>query len=199
LVDTGGWAPDAKDRAAAIAAQAETAVATADLVLFVVEATVGATDLDEAAVRMLRRSAKPVILVANKADNPTLELQAATLCSLGPGEPHPVSALHGRGRGDLLDRVREGLPDPPPTGAPAGAGPRRLALVGRPSVGESSLLERPAAETRAVVDRVAGTSVGPVDSLVELAGEQWLMAQTARLRRRVGQARGTEYYARLRR
>src|SRR5690606_13304898 len=95
LVDTGGWAPDAKDRAAAIAAQAETAVATADLVLFVVEATVGATDLDEAAVRMLRRSAKPVILVANKADNPTLELEAATLWSLGLGEPHPVSALHG--------------------------------------------------------------------------------------------------------
>ncbi|HLU43992.1 MAG TPA: ribosome biogenesis GTPase Der [Natronosporangium sp.] len=198
LVDTGGWAPDAKDRAAAIAAQAETAVATADLVLFVVEATVGATDLDEAAVRMLRRSAKPVILVANKADNPTLELEAATLWSLGLGEPHPVSALHGRGVGDLLDRVMEGLPEPPPTEEPAGAGPRRVALVGRPNVGKSSLLNRLAGETRAVVDHVAGTTVDPVDSLVEIGGEQWLLVDTAGLRRRVGQARGTEYYASLR-
>src|SRR5690606_8559509 len=102
LVDTGGWDPDARDRAAAIAAQAEIAVATADVVLFVVEATVGATDADEAAVRMLRRADKPVLLVANKADNQALEMEAAALWSLGLGEPIPVSALHGRGSGDLL-------------------------------------------------------------------------------------------------
>lgn len=199
LVDTGGWDPDAKDRAAAIAAQAETAVATADLVLFVVEATVGATDVDEAAVRMLRRSAKPVLLVANKADNQSLELEAARLWSLGLGEPHPISALHGRGVGELLDHILEGLPEPaPPETEPSSDGPRRVALVGRPNVGKSSLLNRLAGEVRAVVDSVAGTTVDPVDSLVQIGGEQWLLVDTAGLRRRVGQARGTEYYASLR-
>src|SRR5581483_11225252 len=100
VVDTGGWEPDGKNRAAAIAAQAELAVATADAVLFVVDATVGPTDVDEAAVKMLRRSAKPVLLVANKVDNAALEIEATSLWSLGLGEPYPVSALHGRGSGD---------------------------------------------------------------------------------------------------
>ncbi|HEY8474440.1 MAG TPA: ribosome biogenesis GTPase Der [Natronosporangium sp.] len=200
LVDTGGWAPDAKDRAAAIAAQAETAVATADVVLFVVEATVGATDIDEAAVRMLRRSNKPVLLVANKADNPALEAEAASLWKLGLGEPHPISALHGRGTGDLLDEVLAALPAPAPPEQPGTepGGPRRVALVGRPNVGKSSLLNRLAREERAVVDKVAGTTVDPVDSLVEIDGETWLLVDTAGLRRRVGQASGTEYYASLR-
>jgi GTP-binding protein len=115
VVDTGGWEPDARDRAAAIAAQAESAVATADVVLFVVDAVVGATDVDEAAVKMLRRSAKPVLLVANKADNNNIELETATLWSLGLGQPYPVSALHGRGSGDLLDAVLDALPAPPPS------------------------------------------------------------------------------------
>lgn len=113
VVDTGGWEPDAKDRAAAIAAQAEAAVATADVVLFVVDAMVGSTDVDEAAVKMLRRSAKPVILVANKADNTNIEMEATALWSLGLGEPYPVSALHGRGSGDLLDAIMEALPEAP--------------------------------------------------------------------------------------
>jgi GTP-binding protein len=199
LVDTGGWAPDARDRAAAIAAQAETAVATADVVLFVVEATVGATDIDEAAVRMLRRSAKPVLLVANKADNQALEAEASTLWSLGLGEPHPISALHGRGTGDLLDAVLAALPTPAPLEVePTERGPRRVALVGRPNVGKSSLLNRLARQQRAVVDPVAGTTVDPVDSLVEIDRETWLLVDTAGLRRKVGQASGTEYYASLR-
>jgi GTP-binding protein len=198
VVDTGGWAPDARDRAAAIAAQVETAVATADVVLFVVEATVGATDLDEAAVRMLRRSRKPVLLVANKADNPALEAESSALWSLGLGEPHPVSALHGRGAGDLLDAVLEALPEAPPQVFEAPRGPRRVAIVGRPNVGKSSLLNRLAREERAVVDRVPGTTVDPVDSLVEVDGEVWHLIDTAGLRRRVGQASGTEYYASLR-
>ncbi|GAB3804331.1 hypothetical protein GCM10027605_28120 [Micromonospora zhanjiangensis] len=113
VVDTGGWEPDAKDRAAAIAAQAEIAISTADVVIFVVDTTVGATDVDEAAVRMLRRSAKPVLLVANKVDNAALEIEATSLWSLGLGEPFPVSALHGRGAGDLLDKILELLPEPP--------------------------------------------------------------------------------------
>jgi GTP-binding protein len=173
-------------------------VATADVVLFVVEATVGATDLDEAAVRMLRRSRKPVLLVANKADNPALEAEAATLWSLGLGEPHPVSALHGRGAGDLLDAVLEALPQAPPQLLEQLRGPRRVAIVGRPNVGKSSLLNRLAREERAVVDRVPGTTVDPVDSLVEIDAEVWHLVDTAGLRRRAGQASGTEYYASLR-
>jgi GTP-binding protein len=197
IVDTGGWVPDARDRAKAIAAQAEAAVHTADVVLFVVDATVGPLDEDEAAVRMLRRGGKPVVLVANKVDNARLEHEIVTLWSLGLGEPHPVSALHGRSSGDLLDAVLAALPEKP-TGTPKPRGPRRVALVGRPNVGKSSLLNRLAKEERAVVDSVAGTTVDPVDSLVTIGGEIWQLVDTAGLRKRVGQASGTEYYASLR-
>jgi GTP-binding protein len=198
VVDTGGWEPDAKDRAAAIAAQAEAAIATADVVLFVVDSTVGATDVDEAAVRMLRRSAKPVLLIANKVDNAAQELESARLWSLGLGQPWAVSALHGRGSGDLLDEILSLLPAPPDDWEPRPRGPRRVALVGRPNVGKSSLLNKLAREERAVVDPVAGTTVDPVDSLVDLGGEVWQFVDTAGLRKRVGQASGTEYYASLR-
>ncbi|GGK07923.1 GTPase Der [Pilimelia anulata] len=198
VVDTGGWEPDARDRAAAIAAQAEAAVATADVVLFVVDAVVGSTDVDEAAVRMLRRSAKPVLLIANKVDNTALEAEAANLWGLGLGEPWPISALHGRGSGDLLDALLAAFPEPAPPEAPGPRGPRRVALVGRPNVGKSSLLNRLAREERAVVDAVAGTTVDPVDSLVAIGGETWQLVDTAGLRKRVGRASGTEYYASLR-
>jgi GTPase len=198
VVDTGGWEPDAKDRAAAIAAQAEIAVQTADVVVFVVDVTVGATDVDEKAVKMLRRSHKPVILVANKADNQNLEMEAVSLWSLGLGEPHPISALHGRGSGDLLDDILAALPTPPPVIEGGPRGPRRVALVGRPNVGKSSLLNKVSKEERAVVDSVAGTTVDPVDSLVEMDGEVWQFVDTAGLRKRVHQASGTEYYASLR-
>ncbi len=198
VVDTGGWEPDAKDRAAAIANQAEIAVQTADVVIFVVDVSVGATDVDEAAVKMLRRSHKPVILVANKADNQTLEMEAVSLWSLGLGEPHPISALHGRGSGDLLDDILSALPEPPPIIEDGPRGPRRVALVGRPNVGKSSLLNRVSKEERAVVDSVAGTTVDPVDSLVQMDGDTWQFVDTAGLRKRVNQASGTEYYASLR-
>jgi GTP-binding protein len=198
VVDTGGWTPDARDRAAAIATQAEIAVQTADVVVFVVDVTVGATDDDEAAVRMLRRSAKPVILVANKADNLSLEIEASSLWSLGLGEPHAISALHGRNAGDLLDALLDALPPAPPIIEGTVRGPRRVALIGRPNVGKSSLLNRLAREERAVVDEVAGTTVDPVDSLVEVGGEVWQFVDTAGLRKRVSHASGTEYYASLR-
>jgi GTPase len=199
VVDTGGWEPDARDRAARIAAQAENAVATADVVLFVVDAVVGATDVDEAAVRMLRRGGKPVLLVANKVDSARQEADATGLWSLGLGEPYPVSALHGRGSGDLLDAVLAAMPAPAPADSePVERGPRRVALIGRPNVGKSSLLNKLAGEERAVVDSVAGTTVDPVDSLVSIGGSEWLLIDTAGLRKRVGQASGTEYYASLR-
>jgi len=198
IVDTGGWTPDARDRAAAIAAQAEIAANTADVVLFVVDSTIGALDEDAAAVRMLRRTKRPVLLIANKVDNAQQELESAALWSLGLGQPHPVSALHGRGSGDLLDAMLAALPEPPPVTEARPRGPRRVALVGKPNVGKSSLLNQLANEERAVVDPVAGTTVDPVDSLVQIGGETWLLVDTAGLRRKVGTASGTEYYASLR-
>src|SRR6476659_2153622 len=152
VVDTGGWDPDARGLAERIAAQAEMAVSLADAVLFVVDATVGITDADEAVVKVLRRSGKPVVLAANKVDDLRTEGEAAALWNLGLGEPWPVSALHGRGSGDMLDAILAALPEPPPLADREVGGPRRVAIVGRPNVGKSSLLNKLAKEDRAVVD-----------------------------------------------
>ncbi|WP_309117550.1 ribosome biogenesis GTPase Der [Saccharothrix sp.] len=199
VVDTGGWEPDATGMYASVAAQAELAMSTADAILFVVDATVGATTTDEAAVRVLRKSKRPVLLVANKVDDERLMGDVAALWSLGLGEPIPVSGLHGRGSGDMLDRILEALPETPrETFASGAGGPRRVALVGRPNVGKSSLLNRLTGEERSVVDSVAGTTVDPVDSLVELDDEVWRFVDTAGLRKRVNFASGAEYYASLR-
>ncbi len=198
VVDTGGWDPDAVGLQKAVAAQAEIAVSAADAVLFVVDATVGATDSDEAVVRVLRKAKKPVVLVANKVDDERAEADAATLWSLGLGEPYTVSALHGRGSGDLLDVILDALPETPAERFDTEDGPRRVALVGRPNVGKSSLLNRLAGEQRVVVDSVAGTTRDPVDSLVEVGGETWKFIDTAGLRRRVAHASGAEYYSSLR-
>jgi GTP-binding protein len=198
LLDTGGWNPDAEGLAARIAAQAELAVDAADVVLFVVDSTVGATDADEAVVRVLRRAGKPVVLAANKVDGAAAEAEAATLWNLGLGEPYAVSALHGRGSGDLLDAVLDAMPDAPRETFEHEAGPRRVALVGRPNVGKSSLLNKIAGEERVVVDSVAGTTVDPVDELVVLGGQEWRFIDTAGIRRRVKEAAGAEYFASLR-
>jgi GTP-binding protein len=183
--------------AASIARQAEYAMKTADVIVLVVDASVGATETDLAAARVLRRSDRPVILVANKVDDERAEASAAELWSLGLGEPYPVSALHGRGSGDLLDLVLDAMPEAPRETEEVG-GPRRVALVGRPNVGKSSLINRLAKEERSVVDSVAGTTVDPVDSIVTLGGEEWRFVDTAGLRRKVNTASGTEYYASLR-
>lgn len=195
--DTGGWEPDAKGLQQSVARQAELAMQTADAILLVVDATVGATATDEAAVKKLRRSKIPVILVANKVDDQRVESEAAALWSLGLGEPRMVSAAHGRGTGDLLDDVLEALPETPREGT-GGAGPRRVALVGKPNVGKSSLLNKLSGDERSVVHDIAGTTVDPVDSLVELGGKIWKFVDTAGLRRKVSNASGTEFYASLR-
>ncbi|MFC6093588.1 ribosome biogenesis GTPase Der [Saccharothrix lopnurensis] len=199
VVDTGGWEPDATGMMASVAAQAELAMSTADAILFVVDATVGATTNDEAAVKLLRRSKRPVLLVANKVDDERVMGDVAALWSLGLGEPIPVSGLHGRGSGDMLDRILGALPETPrDTFEAQRGGPRRVALVGRPNVGKSSLLNRLTGENRSVVDATAGTTVDPVDSLVELDGDVWRFVDTAGLRKRVNFASGAEYYASLR-
>lgn len=198
VVDTGGWERGAKGLAKRVADQAEAAIELADAVVFVVDATVGATDADEHVVRLLRRSNKPAILVANKVDNAQLEADALALWNLGLGEPVPVSALHGRGSGDLLDRVVEALPEVSQVSAPIPRGPRRVALIGRPNVGKSSLLNKLAGQERAVVDDVPGTTRDPVDELIEFAGRDWWFVDTAGIRRRVHQTRGADFYASLR-
>ncbi|MFD8498816.1 ribosome biogenesis GTPase Der [Amycolatopsis sp. NPDC059657] len=198
LVDTGGWEPGASGLQASITAQAEMAMSTADAVLLVVDASVGATTTDEAVARVLRRSKTPVLLAANKVDDERLLADTASLWSLGLGEPYPVSALHGRNSGDLLDAIIKSLPEAPRDGDRATAGPRRVALVGKPNVGKSSLLNKLTGEQRSVVDSVAGTTVDPVDSLVELDGDTWRFVDTAGLRKRVNSANGAEYYASLR-
>ncbi|MDX6275091.1 MAG: GTPase [Frankiales bacterium] len=197
VVDTGGWEPDARGLAAQVAMQAEIAVTAADAVMLVVDATVGATDADEAVAKVLRRAKKPVVLAANKVDDARSESDATSLWSLGLGEPLAVSALHGRGSGDLLDAVLDALPEAPADGDRE-AGPTSVALVGRPNVGKSSLLNKLAGEQRALVDSVAGTTRDPVDSLIEMEEETWRFVDTAGIRRRVREASGAEYYSSLR-
>lgn len=197
LVDTGGWEEKAEGMAHRVAEQAELAVELADLVLFVVDANVGVTTTDEQLLKVLRRSRRPVVLVANKVDDQRGEIEAAGLWNLGLGEPYPVSALHGRGSGDLLDVVVATLPEEG-RGAAVDHGPRRIALVGRPNVGKSSLLNRLAGESRVVVDDEAGTTRDPVDEKITLGGKEWTFVDTAGIRRRILQQQGADYYASLR-
>lgn len=199
VMDTGGWEIDAKGIQKHVAQQAEVAVELADVVIFVVDATVGATDADEDVVKLLRRSRKPVLLVANKVDDLHLEGEAAALWSMGLGQPWPLSALHGKGSGDLLDEVLANFPAEPQSDAGRiVGGPRRVALLGRPNVGKSSLLNRLAGSERVVVDNVAGTTRDPVDEYIELGGRTWMFVDTAGIRRRVHQTRGVDFYASLR-
>ncbi|GAA4945076.1 ribosome biogenesis GTPase Der [Streptomonospora halophila] len=199
LVDTGGWETGVSGLAEMVAHQAEYAARAADAVLFVVDATVGSTDADEAVARVLRRAGKPVVLAANKVDGELQEPDALALWNLGMGEPFPVSALHGRGTGDMLDAVTGALPEGPPEREeePEDA-PRRIALVGRPNVGKSSLLNRIAGEDRVVVDAKAGTTRDSVDEVVELGGRPWTFVDTAGIRRRFRALQGADYYATVR-
>jgi len=201
VVDTGGWEPAIEGSpvlAARVAAQARVAVDAADAVLFVTDAVVGVTDADASVATVLRRSGKPVVLAANKVDDAPAEAGAHSLWSLGLGEPVPVSALHGRGSGDLLDAILKALPEAPPDRIDAESGPRRVALIGRPNVGKSSLLNKLAGQDRVLVDPVAGTTRDPVDELIDLGGVTWRFVDTAGIRRRVREAQGADYFAALR-
>src|SRR5690606_13702523 len=199
LVDTGGWETGAEGLAAMVARQAEYAAQTADVILFVVDATVGITDADAAVTRVLRSTRRPVVLAANKVDGELQEADALVLWNLGVGEPYPISALHGRGTGDLLDAVVAAFPEQADARAAAEEeGPRRIALVGRPNVGKSSLLNRLAGEDRVVVDSVAGTTRDAVDELIDLGGITWKFIDTAGIRRRFRQLQGADYYATVR-
>ena len=196
LVDTGGWEVSPEGISEKITAGAEIAIAESDIIMFVVDAQVGALDEDQSLVDLLRRSKKKVLLAANKVDGPREEADAHGLWNLGLGEPHFVSALHGRGSGDLLDLLVKQLPEvgsePPKDGF------RKVAIVGRPNVGKSSLLNALAGESRVLVDDAAGTTRDPVDELIEFGGSTWRFIDTAGIRRRAHQDSGTDYYASLR-
>jgi GTP-binding protein len=198
LVDTGGWEVGAEGLYLSVAQQAEIAVDLADAVLFVVDAIVGATQSDEEVVRMLRASGKPVLLVANKVDDAYQEPEAAALWSLGLGEPYAVSALHGRGVADLLDKALSLLPKTSSVAPEEYVGPRRIALIGRPNVGKSSLLNKATGTNRAVVSDVAGTTRDPVDEQVEIAGKIWRFIDTAGIRRKLHRQQGADFYSALR-
>lgn len=195
--DTGGWDPNVKGIHGAIARQAETAMETADAIVMVVDTKVGITETDAVMARKLHGASVPVILVANKFDSDMQYADMAEFYALGLGDPWPVSAQHGRGGADVLDEILRSFPDQPRQPSIT-EGPRRVALVGKPNVGKSSLLNKIAGEERSVVDDVAGTTVDPVDSLVQLDGHLWKFIDTAGLRKKVKNAQGHEYYASLR-
>ena len=196
VMDTGGWESRPDGISIAISAGAELAMEEADILAFVVDAQVGALDEDDVMVQELRKAKKPTILIANKVDGDNDEADAHALWNLGLGEPHFVSGLHGRGSGDLLDTIVKSLPE---VGrAQTQDGYRRIALIGRPNVGKSSLLNALAGENRSIVDDVAGTTRDPVDSLIEIGGQVWRFVDTAGIKKRANQASGTDYYATLR-
>ena len=196
VVDTGGWEPTAEGMALKITDAAESAISEADLVLFVVDSQVGAQSDDDAMVQMLRKSGKEVMLVANKIDSDRDEIDAHALWNLGLGEPKFVSAAHGRGSGDLLDEIVSALPEF--GGSRIDDGFRKVAIVGRPNVGKSSLLNAFAGQTRAIVDDAEGTTRDPIDEVIDIEGRTWRFIDTAGIRRRAHQASGTDYYAMLR-
>ncbi|MDP9406192.1 MAG: ribosome biogenesis GTPase Der, partial [Actinomycetota bacterium] len=205
LVDTGGWTPGwARDETAydtAVSAQAERATRDADVVVFVVDVTVGVTEEDAAAAAWLREAGVPVVLAANKADTRGFDAELAELYALGFDTPHPVSAQHGRGSGDLLDVVVDRLRDTGALDRDAGEPDEvpGVALIGRPNVGKSSLFNRLLGEERTIVDERPGTTRDAVDTVVELDdGRAYRFVDTAGLRRKLRRGASTEYYSTVR-
>jgi GTP-binding protein len=212
LVDTGGWLAGGSDLDAKVSAQSERAIADADVVVFVVDVTVGVTDEDARAAEVVRRSGKPVLIVANKVDDVAREPLVWDLLALGLGEPFPVSALHGRGTGDLLDALVAALPDGTAgeaaegdgaTDDAAGEGPEdgasvAVAIVGRPNVGKSTLFNRLTGDDRAVVHDMPGTTRDAIDTVIETDLGPIRLVDTAGMRRKSKIDEGTEYYSLVR-
>jgi GTP-binding protein len=196
LVDTGGLDDDRAEIPKAVRRQAEAAIGESDLVLFLVDAKSGIVPVDHDVADQLRRSGKPVILAANKADSWRGEAQAAEFYELGLGDVHPVSALQGHGTGDLLDAVVAALP--PERTAEEEAEEPRIAIVGRPNVGKSSFLNALAGEERAVVGEKPGTTRDSIDTLVTHHDRMIRLVDTAGIRRRGRIEQGIEQYALLR-
>ena len=196
LMDTGGWESHPDGISIGVSAGAEVAISESDVILFVVDAQVGAQSEDEVMVDALRKSGKKVFLVANKVDSPNEEAEAHSLWNLGLGEPHFVTALHGKGSADLLDLVVKALPEV--GSAVVKDNFRKVALIGRPNVGKSSLLNAIAGDQLSLVDEKAGTTRDPVDSIIEFGGTTWRFVDTAGIKKRAKQASGSDYYAVLR-
>ena len=193
LVDTGGWAVKGDDLVAGIRHQAEAALAGADVVVFVADAATPYTEDDLAVARLVQSSGVPAVLAANKADGPGVDLEVGHLWGLGLGEPHPISALHGRGTGDLLDVIVAALPEGPEE-PPERAMPT-LAILGRPNVGKSTLLNRLLGEERVLVSPEPGTTRDPIDAVIDMAGEPFRVWDTAGIRRASRVEEATEFYS----
>ena len=197
LVDTGGLEPGAQSvMSLDVEEQVEAAIDEADVIIFLVDVKSGVISSDFEVGDMLRRVSKPVILVANKADNPRLEAAAVDFYQLGLGEPMVISAHHGFGTTELLDRVVSLLPPAPPPEAESGI--LKIAIVGRPNVGKSMLLNALVGEKRSIVHDVPGTTRDAVDSLFEFGGHEMLLIDTAGIRRRGRLGRGIEFYSVIR-
>ncbi|MEE2768528.1 MAG: ribosome biogenesis GTPase Der [Actinomycetota bacterium] len=205
LVDTGGWSASGDDLATKVSHQSERAIAEADVVLFVVDATVGVTEDDDRVAALLRKRENSVLVVANKVDDSSHEPTIWELLGLGLGEPFPVSALHGRGTGDLLDRLIDLLPDPnnaadndPTDTDPIAERIIGVSLVGRPNVGKSTLFNRLIGEDRSVVHDRPGTTRDAVDTVVDTDHGPVRFIDTAGMRRKAKIDEGTEYYSLVR-
>jgi GTP-binding protein len=197
LVDTGGVdEADSGPFGPQVAAQARAAVEEADLVLFVVDARAGVTPGDEELAAILRAARKPVLVIANKIDDPRREAEALEFHRLGLGDPIPLSALHGHGTGDLLDEIVARLPGR--SEQPLGEDAIRVAVLGRPNVGKSSLLNALLGRERVIVSEVPGTTRDAIDTVLERDGSTFVLVDTAGLRRKRRQRQGIEYYSELR-
>ena len=202
VVDTGGWLEAGDDLEAKVSQQADAALRSADLVVLVVDVTTGPVEEDRQAARWALRSGRPVTLVVNKVDDAIHEAASWEFLSLGAGDPHPVSALHGRGAGDLLDLIVDTLGEPEPREETAAAEPDdgalRVALIGRPNVGKSTLFNRLIGEERSVVHDLPGTTRDAIDTVVETSAGLIRFIDTAGMRRRAKTEAGLETYAVLR-
>jgi GTP-binding protein len=198
LVDTGGVdLADSSPITRQVAEQARAAIDEADLVLFVVDAQIGVTPGDEEIADLLRRSRRPVLLVANKVDDPARTGQIHEFHRLGLGEPLPLSSLHGHGTGDLLDAVLERLPGKTAR-AEVPEDAIRVAVLGRPNVGKSSLVNALVGQDRVIVSEVPGTTRDAVDTMLRRGERTFVLVDTAGLRRKRRQRQGIEYYSELR-